>query len=309
MEFETWNNDTLITEVKAAMISAKFQPFKNVLGFSTEFKYYSDDELKKKNDHQLRSMYVQFKSHDKSFRQEYEEYQEKKRFFNQPDCNADYSYWSKQAYWSINEAIALILGKDPRKVTWDEVKKYIPNSPFANKFNELKELASRYVICKELYDPVFPGVFLAWIERMDISIPIELKEAVNTIGMQVADWKGNYENASAQYNQLDTLYKQAIELMNTKDEIIAALKLRIANPMEQQLLPDVDNLKETERQSLYKLVAAMAYNGYGYNAQESKSPIPRELSEIVTQHLGENIDTDTSRKWLKEASSRYPNKL
>ena len=53
----------------------------------------------------------------------------------------------------------------------------------------------------------------------------------------------------------------------------------------------------------------MAYNGYGYNAQESKSPLPRELSEVVTQHLGENIDTDTSRKWLKEASSRYPNKL
>src|SRR5580704_12116945 len=125
MEFETWGRDTLLTEVKAAMVSAKFKPFTNTIGSSTEFKYYSDNELKKKNDYQLRSMYVQFKSHDPIFRQEFEDWQERNRFFNHPSCNADYSYWSRQAYWSIEEAIALILGKDPRKVSWEEVKKFI----------------------------------------------------------------------------------------------------------------------------------------------------------------------------------------
>lgn len=308
MEFENWNRETLLTEVKSAMISANFKPFNITTGLSSEIRYFSDGELKKKNEYQLRSMYVQFKSQDKAFRQEYETYLEQKRFFNQSSCDADYHYWARQAYWSINEAITLLLGKDPRKVTWEEVKKYIPNSHFANKFNELRELTSRYVNCQELYDPVFPGVFLAWAERMNINIPIALKETIHAFGIQIADWKSNYDVLSAQYNELDTLYKEAIKLIDGKDEIIETLKLRIAIMEKQKPSPKVDNLKETERQSLYKLVAAMAYNGFGYNSQESKSPLPRELSEIVTQYLGENIDIDTARKWLKEASNRYPNK-
>lgn len=309
MEFETWDRNTLVREVKATMILAKFKPFNNILGFSTELKYYSDDELQKKNDYQLRSMYVQFKSHDKAFRQEYEEYQEKKRFFNQPNCDADFSYWSKQAYWSIDEAIALLLGKEPRKVTWDEVKKYIPASPFANRFNEIRELARRYVNCKELYDPVFPGIFLAWSERMSIEVPTELKGAVNALGIQVADWKGYYEKSSEQYNQLNKLYTETLELLKTKDQMIEILNLRISNLVGEQQQVNIGDLKETERQSLYKLIAAMASDGYGYNPADKKSPIPKEISDAVTKWLGENIDPDTTRKWLKEAFKKYPNQI
>ena len=141
---------------------------------------------------------------------------------------------------------------------------------------------------------------------MNIDVPVELKEAVNEIGVQVFDWKSNYEKVSAQYNQLDNLYTKSLELIKAKDGVIEALKLKIAKPMNEQLLSEADNLKETERQSLYKLIAAMAYDGLGYNPEEKKSPIPKEISDAVTTWLGESIDTDTARKWLKKACEKYP---
>jgi hypothetical protein len=70
-----------------------------------------------------------------------------------------------------------------------------------------------------------------------------------------------------------------------------------------------DAIKETERQSLYKLIAAMAYDVYRYNPTDKKSTVPKEISDAVTEHLGEKIDPDTTRKWLKEATSKYPNHI
>lgn len=215
MEFETWNRDTLIKETKAAMAGAKFHS-DNFLDLLIKQKYYSDDDLHQKTDYELQDIYIQLKEQDEIFCREYEESQEKGRFFNQPSCNADFSYWSKQAYWSINEAILLMLGKDPRNVFWDDVKMYIATSPFVKKFNELRELARRYLNCKELYDPVFPGIFLAWAERMSISIPTELKETVNTLGVQVDGWKNHYEQLSERYNQLNKQYSEGIVFIKTK---------------------------------------------------------------------------------------------
>ena len=59
---------------------------------------------------------------------------------------------------------------------------------------------------------------------------------------------------------------------------------------------------------MYKLIAAMVYDGYGYNPTDRKSPIPKEISDVVTSRLGENIDSDTARKWHKKATEAYPDK-
>jgi len=345
MEFETWSREILIKELKAAMVSVNFQLSGDSSKLAGRAKFYTDKELNQKTDYEIRKIYVQFKKHDDSFRQEYENNEEKKRFFNQPESNANFDYWSKQAYWSIDEAIALAFGKDPRKVMWKNIQSYLLVSPFAKNFYEIREMAIRYVNCRELFDPVSPSIFLAWAERMSISVPVELKNAVSDIGMQVADWKGNYEkvteqynqlnklNAEAllkdavstigiqvvdwkgnygkvteQYNQLNKLYAEALDLIDAKDKVIEVLNLK-TNLEETQEQPKAENLKETERQSLYKLIAAMAYDGYGYNPTNKKSPIPKEISGAVETYLGETIDTDTTRKWLKNASDKYPKKI
>jgi hypothetical protein len=176
------------------------------------------------------------------------------------------------------------------------------------KFNEIRELARRYVNCKELFDTVFPGIFLAWAKRMNLDIPNNLIDAVTKVGVQIGDWKGWYEQTTKQLEQVNALYDKAMTLNNDKDKIIELLKLRIANfDKSQGSSPEEDEpIKETERQSLFKLIAAMAYDGYAYNPFDKKSPKPKEISDAVTEHLGENIDPDTTRKWLKNATDKYP---
>jgi hypothetical protein len=41
------------------------------------------------------------------------EQEEGERFFNRPHANADFDHWSKAAHWTLDEAIALSLGKAP----------------------------------------------------------------------------------------------------------------------------------------------------------------------------------------------------
>lgn len=153
-----------------------------------------------------------------------------------------------------------------------------------------------------------PGIFLAWAKRMKLDIPAELIDATALVGVQVADWKSHYEQAAKQLEQMNKLYDEAKALCDDKGKIIEVLKLRISNFENNQPTEALinDELKETERQSLYKLISVMSHDGYGYDPTQKKSPIPAELSNLVTVKLGDKIDPDTARKWLKEATDRYP---
>jgi hypothetical protein len=50
---------------------------------------------------------------------------ERKQFYNQPDAQANFDYWLKFDFWSFDQAIALILGKNPNVVTWEKVSQAI----------------------------------------------------------------------------------------------------------------------------------------------------------------------------------------
>ncbi len=264
MDFETWGRDKLIEEVKAVM-RTRLQSCSNASEIQQLPNLPTDKELHEKTDPELRSIYLRNKMNDGAFRKKYEENEEQKRYFNQPECDADFNYWSKQPYWSIDEALLLVLGKDPRKVNVASMITHRSVSPLAKKFVELQELARRYVNCCQLSNPVHPSKFLYWAEKMEIKIPNELRENV-------------------------------IRILNPEN----------TNLREKQEQSNEDELMETERQSLYKLIAAMAYDGYGYNPTDRKSSLTTELTNAVLLHIGEKIDPNTTRKWLKAATQAYP---
>jgi hypothetical protein len=59
-----------------------------------------------------------------------------------------------------------------------------------------------------------------------------------------------------------------------------------------------------EKESLLKMVIAMAINCYGFNPDDKRSDVPSKIMEEV-ENLGLLIDVDTVRKWLKEAAILY----
>jgi hypothetical protein len=50
------------------------------------------------------------------------EEKEAAKFYNLPVAEAKFEFWSKAEYWTFDESVALLLGKDPSVVTWAAVK-------------------------------------------------------------------------------------------------------------------------------------------------------------------------------------------
>ena len=125
------------------------------------------------------------------------EQEERQRFYNQSNAKADFAHWAKAAHWTLDEAIALSFGKAPEVVQWEKLQNLTElRWPFVTEYVRRRDLALRAKAWEQLYDPVLPGIFLAWAKQTDIDVPPELIEEIEKRGVQVADWKSLYEDAT-----------------------------------------------------------------------------------------------------------------
>jgi hypothetical protein len=261
---------------------------------------------------------------------------ERERFYNHPSATADFDHWAKAAHWTLDEAIALSLGKAPELVRWEKLHNLTSmGSPFVTLYARRRDLALRAKSWDQLYDPVLPGIFLAWAKRTDLDVPSELIEAVEKRGVQVADWKSLYEQAAAALKSeeeererqvagwkklldqakaaLDTEHATWLKIADEKNQMIEALKGRVAFLEELRSEKAVESadgatkgqLGTKERESLLKIIIGMARGGYVYDPKLNRSAVPQEIASDLAKH-GVPLDVDTVRKWLKEAAEFLP---
>jgi hypothetical protein len=243
------------------------------------------------------------------------EHEERERFFNQPLARADFDHWSKAAHWTLDEAVALSFGKAPERVNWETVKPFVNVSAFAFQYQRRRHLALRAKQWKQLFDPVLPGVFLAWAKRTDLEVSPDLEAAVTARGIQVADWKTHYDDLKSNYDELhqkwgdnyDELHKGWMEVCEDKNRIIADLQRQLADAeakavSAQSAIPRDPTEKPVgtrERDSLLKLIIGMAMGGYGYDPSAGRSEQPAQIATDLAT-AGVPLDVDTVRKWLKQ---------
>lgn len=233
------------------------------------------------------------------------EREEQERFFNQPPAKADFTHWAKMTYWTLDEAIALAFGKAPEVVKWDHVKGYLHVSPFAEKYGRVRELALRAKAWKQLYDPVLPSIFLAWARRMEIEVPPELVAQIEARGIVIADWKDLYDKLKEQFDKLvedrDKIASLCKTLIQERDEL--KQKLEAILPTASHAL-----LRESERDSLLKMVLGMAMAAYDYKPGAPRNTVTGKNRGSISaglQQLGLTLDADTVRKFIKEAETRF----
>ena len=154
---------------------------------------------------------------------------EQTRFFNQPEAQAEFSYWGKMAHWTIDEAIALSLGKSPTLVKLEQVKQHafkdidgFPPSPFAVEYLKRMELARRSIPWKELFDPALPSLFLRWAQKMDLTLPAQLVAVVEARS-PIRDWKDLYDKKVEEVAQLSATIEKATATLRVGNERIARL--------------------------------------------------------------------------------------
>ncbi|MGH6924452.1 MAG: hypothetical protein ACRED5_12010 [Propylenella sp.] len=142
---------------------------------------------------ELQSLYNVERANEVEESREKSEAEEAARSWNQPYVRTEYDFWSKAAIWTLDEATALTLGRDPHHVTWEKLRTTTTISAFARKYERQRDLILRAKGIGQLYDPALPGFFLAWAKRTGIELDPKLVEVVEARGVQVADWKTKYD--------------------------------------------------------------------------------------------------------------------
>lgn len=139
-------------------------------------------ELMKKPDAELDAAYTQAMREVQEREKLKTALKEKGHFFNRPDASADFAYWAKADYWSLDESVALLLGRSPEKVNWKAVQPFVNISEFAKQYERLRNLAVRSSALKHGQSPVHPSAVLAWADEKDITVPGGLRAALKPKG-------------------------------------------------------------------------------------------------------------------------------
>ncbi|MER8460323.1 hypothetical protein NKH24_30380 [Mesorhizobium sp. M1300] len=291
-------------------------------------------ELLNQSPDELTALLEIAKADDARRYKEFREREESQRSFNQPGASADFDYWAKMSTWSIDEAISLSFGKNPKCINWKHIQSIENISPFAAEYAAKRELATRAIAMGQLWESTIPAGFLAWAERMRVSVPAELVAAVKGLGIQIADWKTLYEQAievaeSAQASVTEKhsalmsamadhsqsisklskdysgLLAQRDQLIRLKADRIESLTARLAEMETTQSAAREKSLGARERESLLKLVIGMAIKGYSFDPKNGRTTTAKEISGDLAL-IGMAMDEDTVRKYLAEAKQLLP---
>ncbi len=136
------------------------------------------------------------------------------------------------------------------------------------------------------------------------------------------EYSKKHSPTSQQVQKLGNIARRAIKSKELTDPVkpsdyiqwLRHIKVDIPEQLNELLVQKKTNTVKTdiekplhtkEKETLLKMIAGMAVDGYGYDPAAKKSPIPSEISSGLAEQ-GISLDTDTVRKWLKEAAQIIP---
>ncbi len=246
--------------------------------------------------------------------------EERKRFFHEPRATADFSHYCKLANWTLDEAVALSLGKHPKVVNWKSVSPFTEISTFAKEYEKRRDIANRAQSAQQLFDPVMPSIFLPWAKRKFDPLPAELLDAALDDGITLTGWKDLYEDLAkkskeclanqAEQNQkhveeISSMYKShvadALERLTSAQLELEALKLASQEAINFSEKP----LLTRERENLQLMALFGAIRGYGYNPESNRNTATAAISHDFSV-LNQSFSDDRVRDHLNAAKEFLP---
>jgi len=100
--------------------------------------------------------------------------------FHQPEDLADLHIWYEKDNWSLEEAVALSMGKKPGYIHWNNIKDYVNDSKFAAEYCRRRDLVRRARDAGNLNDPAAPDDFIAWTKSKAIALPSILNQLTSS---------------------------------------------------------------------------------------------------------------------------------
>jgi hypothetical protein len=205
----------------------------------------------------------------------------------QPLTSHEYDHWSKLAYWRVDEAAALALDKNPKRLKRPRPGNgKLDGSLFVvQEFLRLCEVIERAQIARQLKRPIKPKEFFVWASNMRISCPSNLKERVLLTSSSAVDWEKRYVDLRVQCEQS----------LAERDDKIDELRQIV----ERTAVVDKP-LHTKERNSMLSMIGGMAAAFYGYDPNAKRSGTVKEITTDL-HRVGVHISDDTVRKYLEES--------
>lgn len=193
------------------------------------------------------------------------------RFFNEPDAEASFDSWTAYAAWSTEEAVALSLGKEPRVVNIESLKRKVGklSSPFKSNYEQRKQLVLRAIAAGDLKEPMSPSSFLEWAHNNSLCLPPKLVELVRP---NLTMWK-------------DRCQKLEDELQSLRSQLDKT-KFR--------------ELSTREEHTLQKMVLTMALAKFGYDPKK-RNGAAKMIASFSKEYEGLSFCEGTAKNWLDEA--------
>lgn len=97
--------------------------------------------------------------------------QDQLTYFSRSDSDANFRSWCALKKWTIDEATALLLGKDPSRVTWDGLRQLTFNSIFVREYQKLRNQLLRANADGKFADGDAPAKFVHWARDTGLPVP------------------------------------------------------------------------------------------------------------------------------------------
>lgn len=220
-------------------------------------------------------------------------------FYARHDQPVDFVNWSRESFWSAEEATALLFGLEPDDVKWDVLEQAVAHSAVADDISRLHKILKRAQSKGDLQSNGYPHEYAAWANVRRIEVPSALVQAISEFGRPIPNWDarvllqeqaehkgidgGSELNAAG--NDSDKLQSGNSNVTERDRESISGLKRKIS--------------------SLQKICLGMALDKYQYNMTGKTNSAAKNIAGAL-QLLGIAVDPDTIRDHLADARSANP---
>lgn len=200
-------------------------------------------------------------------------------FFNEPEADADYEFWLRVDAWTVEESVALSLGKNPNRVSSGTLLTGASrrSSPFRDEYRKRLFLLKRAQRADGSAETFQRDEVLQWLMENNIVVPPEL--SINKKDYDLGCWKTRCLELEKQFEQLSIV--EAEDIWQSKGE--------------------------PKRSTVYKVILGMALCAYAHRLNGS-SPAPlsieedlRLLREQSADDLKLSVGDDKIRRILEKA--------
>lgn len=186
-------------------------------------------------------------------------------FFNKPGTLADFGFWARKLLWTVDQAVALSMGRNPdlvNSITLSEPANLSSESAFAQEYFARMRIARTFIATGQLMDEATPGEMLAWLNRAKLPTPPDLVAAVSAMNHRIADWYSEFQRVEQQLNEMreyaeqqastsQLWERQCVELMTVHERKMSETEnaLRLAEQQRDELAKQIAALGEQSARS------------------------------------------------------------